>query len=91
MHRDFARNPGTVVCDQPDLLSFTTAGSNAWLNGASWCRLGADADERIAAVGRSAAGVGARAQWTTSPSCGPADLDTRLEGAGWAGHRPSPG
>ena len=83
MHRDFARNPGTVVRDDPDLLSFTTAGANAWLNGASWCQLGDDADERIAAVGKAAATVGARAQWTTSPSCGPADLDTRLAAAGW--------
>lgn len=90
MHRDFARNPGTVVRDEPDLLSFTTAGSNAWLNGASWSRLGADADQRIAAVGKAAAAVGARAQWTTSPSCGPADLGTRLEAAGWE-PEPEPG
>ena len=83
MHRDFARNPGTGVRDQKDLLSFTTAGSNAWLNGASWCQLGADADERIAAVEKATAEVGARARWTTSPSCGPADLHSRLEAAGW--------
>jgi GNAT superfamily N-acetyltransferase len=83
MHRDFARNPTTVVHDDQDLLWFSTPGSNAWLNGASWCALGADADARIATVGRAAGRVGTRAQWTTSPSCQPQDLERRLETAGW--------
>jgi GNAT superfamily N-acetyltransferase len=83
MHRDFARNPTTVVHDDSDLLWFTTERSNAWLNGASWCALGADADVRIATVGEAAHGVGTRAQWITSPSCGPRDLERRLEAAGW--------
>jgi GNAT superfamily N-acetyltransferase len=83
MHRDFARNPTTVVHDDADLLWFSTARSNAWLNGASWCDLGTDADARIATVGRAAHDVGARAQWITSPSCGPEALGRRLEAAGW--------
>lgn len=83
MHRDFARNPTTVVHDDPDLLWFTTRGSNAWLNGASWCDLRDDADERIHTVGAESHRMGARAQWITSPSCGPRDLHRRLEAAGW--------
>lgn len=83
MHRDFARNSTTVVHDDPDLLWFTTAGSNAWLNGASWCALGGDADVQIAAVGQAAHDAGSSAQWMTSPSCGPRDLGRRLEAAGW--------
>jgi GNAT superfamily N-acetyltransferase len=83
MHRDFARNPTSVVHDDSDLLWFTTAGSNAWLNGASWCDLGDDADSRIVAVGDAAHHVGTRAQWITSPSCRPGDLDIRLQRLGW--------
>lgn len=83
MHRDFARYPVAQVRDDADLLSFTTPGSNAWLNGASWCQLGDDAEARIAAVGDAAHAVGSRAQWITSPACGPADIATRLEAAGW--------
>lgn len=83
MHRDFGRNPGTVVHDDVDVLWFTTPGSNAWLNGASWCDLGHDADVRIAAIGQAAHEAGARAQWITSPSCGPTDLEARLKAAGW--------
>jgi GNAT superfamily N-acetyltransferase len=83
MHRDVARNPSTVVHDDADLLWFNTEGSNAWLNGASWCKLGPDADARIAAVGQAARSVGTKAQWITSPSCGPGDLERRLESAGW--------
>jgi GNAT superfamily N-acetyltransferase len=83
MHRDFARNPKSAVRDDPDLLWFTTAGSNAWLNGASWCDLGRDADARIEAVGSAAHRVGTRAQWITSPSCGPDDLPVRLQSAQW--------
>jgi GNAT superfamily N-acetyltransferase len=83
MHRDFARNQTTTVHDDPDLLWFTTRGSNAWLNGASWCDLREDADMRIRTVGQEAHAVGTRAQWITSPSCGPGDLDQRLDAAGW--------
>ena len=83
MHRDFARNPRTVLHDVADLLWFSTPGSNAWLNGASWCDLGPDAGERIATVGRTARQVGSRAPWITSPACGPADLDALFEAAGW--------
>ena len=83
MHRDFARNPTTVLHDDRDLLWFTTPGSNAWLNGASWCDLGDDVDARIAAVGNAAHAVGARAQWITSPSCRPSDLGARLQAQGW--------
>lgn len=83
MQRDFARNPTTVLHDDPDLLWFSTPGSNAWLNGASWCDLDADADARIAEVGEAATEAGASAQWITSPSCGPVDLGRRLEAAGW--------
>jgi len=83
MQRDFARNPTTVVHDDPDLLWVTTEGSNSWFNGASWCALGRDADARIAAVGQGAHAVGSRAQWITSPSCGPGDLETRLDSVGW--------
>jgi GNAT superfamily N-acetyltransferase len=83
MHRDFARNPTTTVHDDPDLLWFTTPGSNAWLNGASWCALGDDADERIRTVGAESHRAGARAQWITSPACRPPDLHRRLEADGW--------
>ncbi|TQL61938.1 acetyltransferase (GNAT) family protein [Oryzihumus leptocrescens] len=83
MHRDFARNPTTVVNDDADLLWFNTAGSNSWLNGASWCALGQDVDARIASVGHAAQQVGTKAQWTTSPSCGPGDLERHLDAAGW--------
>lgn len=83
MHRDFARNPTTVVHDDPDVLWFTTSVSNPWLNGASWCHLGADADQRIATVAAAAREVGTRAQWITSPGCRPADLAMRLEKSGW--------
>lgn len=83
MHRDFARYPGTIVHDDPDLLWFCTMGSNAWFNGASWSRLGNDADQRIAGVARAAAQLGSRAQWITSPSCGPEDLGSRLAATGW--------
>lgn len=83
MHRDFSRNPGTVLHDDHDLLWFSTPRSNAWLNGASWCDLGPDADARIDAVAQAAHQGGSRAQWLTSPSCAPDDLGKRLEAAGW--------
>ena len=50
MQRDFARIPGTTVHDDPDLLWYTTPGSNSWLNGASRCDLGSNAGERISQV-----------------------------------------
>ena len=83
MHRDFARNPTTVVHDDEDVLWFTTERSNAWLNGASWCDLRHDPDAQIHAVGVAAHRAGSAAQWITSPSCGPQDLEQRLQSCGW--------
>jgi GNAT superfamily N-acetyltransferase len=90
MQRDFARVPGATVHDDPDLLWYTTPGSNSWLNGASRCDLGRDANERIGQVVAAADEIAMSLMWHQTPSSWPADLGMRLAQQGFE-PTPEPG
>jgi GNAT superfamily N-acetyltransferase len=83
MHRDFARVPAAQVHDDADLLWFMVPETNSWLNGASWCNLGPDADARIVQVVETGHHLGMPLKWHVTPSCGPSDLSRRLADHGF--------
>ena len=74
MHRDFSRLPTASVHDDPDLLWFTTPGTNSWLNGASRCELADDAAERIETVVEMADALDVALMWHQTPTSLPTDL-----------------
>ena len=78
MHRDFARIPGATVHDDPDLLWYEVPGSNSWLNGASRCDLGDNADEAISRAVATWQELGVAAMWHQTPSSRPARLTELL-------------
>jgi GNAT superfamily N-acetyltransferase len=78
VNRDFARVPGAVVHDDPDLLWFTCPGRDSWLNGASRCTLGDDAEAAVGRVITAWDDLGAAAIWHQTPSSTPTELPAIL-------------
>lgn len=90
MNRDFARIPGATVHDDPNLLWYEVPGSNSWLNGASRCDLGDDADGAIARAVAAWQDLRVAAMWHQTPSSRPARLSELLALHGFK-PRPAPG
>jgi GNAT superfamily N-acetyltransferase len=84
MHRDFARVPGAEVHDEPGLLWYAVPSRSSWLNGASRTDLsGPAADKAIQLVVDTIQRLGRNMKWHLGPSTRPADLASRLAGAGF--------
>lgn len=78
LNRDVARYPGATVHDDPDLLWYAAPTTNSWLNGASRCTLGSDADERVSEAVEVWQQLGMSAMWHETPSTEPAGLGSIL-------------
>jgi len=83
MHRDFARTPGAIVHDDPDLLWFTVPQTNSWMNGASRCNLGDEVDARIDVVVAAAQALDVALSWHQTPTSQPISLVERLKDRGF--------
>jgi len=83
LNRDFARIPGAIVHDDPDLLWYCVPATNSWLNGASRCDLGADAEAVIRKAVKVWHELGVAAMWHQTPTSSPSGLAEILARVGF--------
>jgi len=83
VNRDFRRIPGATVHDDEGLLWYSCPGANSWLNGASRCTLGDDAEAAVGQAVTTWDELGVAVMWHQTPTSRPARLPEILASHGF--------